>query len=290
MEHLRLAFSFLTALPVRAEAGQPNDPSPRFASELALSLSKGQALGRAAAWFPFVGLVLGALLSTAHFLLSQTFPPLLAAALTVALWAALTGGLHLDGLADCCDGLLASATPERRLDIMRDPRTGAFGVIGLILFLALKMLAVAYLPPPFYPPFPLSLLPNIVAPITLATVLARWLILIVARQPSARPGGLGADFALGLTPLILTLAALLPLALIVGLAILLFGNWGFTFSFDGWRVLRAILFAHLAAVAVIGLARARLGGVTGDVLGLTVELAELAVLLTFAANSPSLGI
>ncbi len=56
------------------------------------------------------------------------------------------------------------------------------------------------------------------------------------------------------------------------------------------RVLRAALFAHLVAFTVIALARARLGGVTGDVLGLTVELAELAVLLTFAANSPSLGI
>ncbi len=282
MKHLRLAFSFLTTLPVRAETGQPSDPSARFAS--------GQDLGRAAAWFPFVGLMLGAMLSIAYFLLSQTFPPLLAAALTVALWAALTGGLHLDGLADCCDGLLASVTPDRRIEIMRDPRTGAFGVIGLILFLALKMLAVAYLLPPFYPPFPLSLLPNIVVPVTLAAVLARWLILVVARQPSARPGGLGADFALGLTPPTLTLAALLPLALIAGLAILLFGNWGLTFSFGGWRIIRAVLFAHLTAFAVIAFARARLGGVTGDVLGLTVELAELTVLLTFAANSPSLGI
>ena len=254
MKHLRLALSFLTTLPVRAEASGPAE------------------LGRAAAWFPFVGLVLGALLSIAHFLLSQTFAPLLAA----ALWAALTGGLHLDGLADCCDGLLASVAPERRLEIMRDPRTGAFGVIGLVLFLVLKILAVAYL-------LPLSstrILPGLIAPFTLATVLARWLILIVARQPSARPGGLGADFALGLTPLTLALAALIPLALIVGLM----------FNFDGWRIIRAVLFAHLIAFAVIAFARARLGGVTGDVLGLTVELAELTVLLTFAANSPSPGI
>jgi adenosylcobinamide-GDP ribazoletransferase len=258
VKHLRLAFSFLTTLPVRADASVP------------------AGLGRAAAWFPFVGLVLGALLSAAHFLLSQTFAPLLAAALTVALWATLTGGLHLDGLADCCDGLLASAAPERRLEIMRDPRTGAFGVIGLVLFLVLKILAVAYL----LPPLSIRILPGLIAPFTLAAVLARWLILIVARQPPARPGGLGAGFALGLTPLTLALAALIPLALIAGLA----------FYFDGWRILRAALFAHLIAFAVIAFARARLGGVTGDVLGLTVELAELTVLLTFAANPPSLGI
>ncbi|MBI3241129.1 MAG: adenosylcobinamide-GDP ribazoletransferase [Chloroflexi bacterium] len=103
----------------------------------------------------------------------------------------------------------------------------------------------------------MRILPGLIAPFTLAAVLARWLIIIVARQRPARPGGLGADFALGLTPLTLTLAALIPLALIVSL----------TFNFDGWRILRAVLFAHLVTFAVIALARARLGGVTGDALG-----------------------
>ena len=64
----------------------------------------------------------------------------------VALWAALTGGLHLDGLADCGDGLLAAATPERRLEIMRDSRLGAFGGLLLALFLILKVLATGTIP------------------------------------------------------------------------------------------------------------------------------------------------
>src|SRR5262245_61596780 len=98
-------------------------------------------MGRAALWFPLIGFGLGLVLAGGLLLFRLFFSPALAAALTVAAWAALTGGLHLDGLADCCDGLLATATPERRLEIMRDPRLGAFGVTGLTLFLILKVLA-----------------------------------------------------------------------------------------------------------------------------------------------------
>ena len=257
---LLLAIGFLTVLPVQTPAPQPG------------------GLGRAGRWFPTVGLILGVVLATAHFLLSQLFSPLLTAALVVALWAALTGGLHLDGLADCCDGLFAAVSPERRLEIMRDPRLGAFGALGLTLFLILKILAVASLssssfifhPWPFVlGPSSLFLLPS--SSFLLAPSLARWLILLVARQPSARPGGLGADFALGLTWKVFILAALVPLALIL---------------LGGWRALIAAVLAHLVVFVVVRVARARLGGVTGDVLGLTVELTELTVLLVFIAQVP----
>jgi len=252
MNDLLLAIGFLTVFPVQTPAPQPGD------------------LGRAGVWFPTVGLILGVILATAHFLLSQLFSPLLTAALVVALWAMLTGGLHLDGLADCCDGLFAAVSPERRLEIMRDPRLGAFGGLGLTLFLILKILALASLQPLSTFHLPLSssfLLPY--CSLLLAPSFARWLILLVARQPSARPGGLGTDFALGLTPRVFLLAALIPLALIL---------------LGGWRALIAAALAHLVAFVVIRLARARLGGITGDVLGLTVELSELAVLLAFAVN------
>lgn len=248
MKSLRLALSFLTAIPIRAEAPQPGD------------------LGRSAIWFPLIGFGLGLILAIAYRLFSLIFPHLIAAALTVALWAALTGGLHLDGLADCCDGLLATAAPERRLEIMRDPRLGSFGVIGLTLFLILKILAV----PSFdYPGF-FSFLP---LTIPVATCISRWLIIVVAFQPQVRPDGLGADFARGLSGRTALLAALLPLA----------GVTLFTLLGD-WRLLLAVILAHLLTFAIIAFARARLGGVTGDVFGLTVEMSELVVLLTFAAN------
>ncbi len=236
-----LALSFLTALPVRTEDPKPGD------------------LGQAAIWFPVVGLALGALLAAAHYLFSLIFQPLLTAALLVTLWAALTGGLHLDGLADCCDGLFATATPERRLEIMRDPRLGSFGVIGLTLFLVLKVLGISFVTP------------LASAPLWLMTpTLARWLMLIVALQPAARPGGLGANFALGLKPGMFLLAALAPAALAV--------------IFFNLHLLIAVAVAHLLTFGVILVARARLGGMTGDVLGLTVELGELSILLTFAAR------
>jgi adenosylcobinamide-GDP ribazoletransferase len=246
VQSLLLAIGFLTAIPVTVEP-----PSPG-------------ALGRAARWFPFIGLCLGGMVAGGHWALLQVFPPLLAAALTVAVWAALTGGLHLDGLADCCDGLLVAATtPERRLEIMRDPRLGAFGAIGLALFLILKVVAIAALSTPYL------LLVFVAAAIT-----ARWLIVLVARQPLARADGLAAEFQSGLTRSTFWLAAILPAMLALASV------------FGPTRLFLAVALAHVAAFAVLALARARLGGVTGDVFGLVVEVAELTVLLTFAAQLP----
>jgi adenosylcobinamide-GDP ribazoletransferase len=238
MNRLLFALGFLTSIPVRTPEPKPGD------------------LGRAGVWFPVVGLILGAILTGTHYALNQVFSPLLSAALVVAVWAALTGGLHLDGLADCGDGLLAAVSPERRLEIMRDPRLGTFGGAALILYLLLKTLAIASLP-----------VPSIIA-FLLAPAIARWLILLVAVQPSARLGGLGAAFKEGLNRSVYLGAAVVPMALII---------------IGGWRAIIAAVVAHAGAFAIVRVARSRLGGITGDVLGLTVEVSELIVLLTFAA-------
>src|SRR5688572_33090244 len=121
MRSLRIAFGLLTTLPLRL----PGD------------WSAGDS-GRASVWYSFVGLVVGALTWLVWRASMFVFPPLVAGVVTLAVWVALTGGLHLDGLADCCDGLLASVSVERRLEIMKDPHMDAFGVIGLILILFLK--------------------------------------------------------------------------------------------------------------------------------------------------------
>lgn len=170
MKYLRIAFSLLTTLPVRAPADwQPGDS------------------GRAAAWYPLVGLALGLLLAAVYSAAALVFSPQVVAALTLAAWVALTGGLHLDGLSDCCDGLFHPSNPQRRLEIMKDPHLGAFGAVGLGLALLLKFAALA------------SLAPERAAPaILLAASLGRWAILPAGLQPLARPGGMGADFASGL--------------------------------------------------------------------------------------------
>jgi len=243
MNRLVSALGFLTSIPVRTPARTPT-PQPGD-------------LGRAGVWFPIVGLMLGAILAGAHVVLARIFPPLLSAAIIVTVWAAMTGGLHLDGLADCCDGLLAAVAPERRLEIMRDPRLGTFGGAGLMLHLMLKTFAIASLPAA-------SVIVFLLAP-----VLARWLILIVAAQPSPRPGGMGAAFAQGLTRNVYIGAAIVPIMLTV---------------LGGWRAAIAAALVHLAAFAIIRAVRSRIGGVTGDVFGLTVEVTELITLLVYAAD------
>jgi adenosylcobinamide-GDP ribazoletransferase len=250
MKRLKQALIFLTVLPLRY-SGEflPGD------------------LGRAAGWFPLVGLLIGGFLAGAYFILSYILPPLVVAVLVTALWALLTGGLHLDGLADCGDGLLASLPAERRLEIMKDPRMGSFGGLALGLQLLMKVSLLAGLAAgPGRSPGRLALLALLFAP-----VLARWLIMLVGRQPMARPGGLGVEFQLGLSTGQILAAAVLPI-------IFLF--------LAGPRGLLAVLLAHLAALGGVRLAKNRLGGVTGDVIGLVVELGESAALLAFVARLP----
>ena len=144
-------------------------------------------LGAAAPWFPVVGAALGLVLAAVDAVTTRVFPPLLAALLTVTLWKLLTGGLHLDGLADCLDGL-AGGDPAERRAIMADSRIGAFGALGLILFLMLELAAVSELPHA-------ERWRGLLA----AAVIARATPAVLGRlfRP-ARPGGQGALFAAGL--------------------------------------------------------------------------------------------
>lgn len=97
---------------------------------------------RMLAWFPVAGLVLGLLLALWDALLGLFAGPALRAVLDVLFLAALTGGLHLDGLADAADGLLGHRGRERALEIMRDSRIGAWGVLALIAILGIKIAAL----------------------------------------------------------------------------------------------------------------------------------------------------
>lgn len=210
--------------------------------------------GRASVWYPFVGAVIGALTWLAWKGAMLLFPSLPAGVVTLVVWVALTGGLHLDGLADCCDGLLASTSVERRLEIMKDPRVGAFGVIGLILVLLLKATTLA------------SLTPVSSFGILLAASLARGCILPAGLLPLARPSGMGADFVSGFRRSFIVWGALLPLAI----ALLL-----------GTRGILSALAGIGAAVLILWLAKSRIDGVTGDVFGMIVEVVEAVVLLVF---------
>ena len=239
MKYLLTAFDLLTTLPLPA-------------------LKNWQAgdSGRSAVWYSLVGLFIGALVAGAFALLQIYVSNMISAALALAYWVLLTGGLHLDGLADCFDGMFHASNPEQRLQIMKDPHTGAFGVIGLILVLFIKFSALTSLSSA-----------RAIGAILLSASFARWCVLLTWKQPLARPDGLGADFALGLKTYAIVLGGLIPLGLAVWL-----GGTGFV----------AIGLGLLVTVLIFFVAKRNLGGITGDVLGMIIELVETVVLLTFA--------
>ena len=149
-----------------------------------------------------------------------------------------------------------ASSPERRLQIMKDPHVGAFGVLGLILTLLVKFSLLASLAPG-----------RAVGAILLAASLARWCVTLAGTQPLARPTGMGADFAAGLAKPAIALGALVPLALVIWL------------KAPG---LIALVVGVLALLTILRIARTNLGGVSGDVFGLIIEIVEVMVLLVFS--------
>ncbi len=240
MPNLWLAFSFLTRLPLGR-----------------LSL-EGSQLGKAALWFPFVGGVLGGILIALEAILSRgvLFPALVTATLVMAAWAWLTGGLHLDGVADCGDGLWATASAERRLEIMQDPRLGAFGGITLFFVLLLKVSALY------------ALTEKGLAMVT-ATVLSRRIIIPIALiYPAARSHGMAETLHRELNPMTWKVTLLYPIALI---------------GLKGWPMVVVIAAVGGGAWCIARFASQRIGGMTGDVYGLLIEGSEIVVLLTYLA-------
>lgn len=221
---------------------------------------RANAFDGAAVWFPVVGLGLGAVLVGVERVTTLLFPSLLAALLTVTAWKLITGGLHLDGLADSLDGL-AGRDPAHRLAIMRDSRIGAFGAIGLILVLLLEIVAVAELPPS-----------GRGRALLVVPVIARAAPpLLVRLFPPARSEGFGAAFSASVdwwtAPIALSFALAVALAALQALGALVFAV--------------AVASALLVAWFIV----TRISGITGDVLGAAIEVAELAGLLTASAWS-----
>ena len=284
MRGLRAAIGFLTIFP-------------------AARRDSATGLSKAPAWFPVVGLLLGAIVAVvdvlfrlayvipwfptgapelesiltglrgAPFFLEfedggtmpgvyglvefQEIPVLLEGVVLVAVVALLTRGLHLDGLMDTYDALAGGHDRGRRLELLRDPHVGAFGVVAVVLLLLAKVSALAALPGE-------SRLWTIV----LVPCLSRWAILVVMdRFPYVRREGLGTPFLQGSS----------RRCLLVGSAVALVA----TAVLTGPVGLLLALAAGLVALAVGAWAKRRIGGVTGDIYGAVCETSE-AVLLALA--------
>jgi adenosylcobinamide-GDP ribazoletransferase len=232
-------------------------PFPAVATDAAL----GDALG----WLPLIGLLIGAVLGVADLGLGWLgVTPFLSSTVIVVLLLAISGALHADGLIDTCDAVFGHATPERRLEIMRDPRTGAFGVAGLVSVIALKIAALTSLPPPARLGF-----------IVLAPCLGRWAIVVVTVLfPYGRPSGLGAPLKAAASPRVLALASVVPVV-----ACVVVGPLG-------------LVAGLLALGTAVGLGRwlmTLLPGLTGDCYGATCEVVETVVWIGGAALLPRFG-
>jgi len=216
-------------------------------------------LGRSMSYYPLVGLLLGVILWAAYGLFSHAFPRALCDGLIILLLAILTGALHLDGLADTLDGMAAGKSTEERLRIMRDHRVGTFGVVGLILTLGVKFLA-------------LNSLPEEITGKTLlvALVLSRWsMVQLTYRAPYARPeGGLGKIFKENVKKREMVIAT--ASSLIVAAFFLRF--WGAVL----W------LAVGVSALGIQLFFEKKIGGITGDILGAANEIHEILVLLMVA--------
>jgi len=233
------AISFLTILPVAPP-----------------SLLEGKALAKTMAFFPLVGLLIGLLLVLGNYLFSLLFPKPLVLWLVIGLLALLTRGLHLDGFADTMDGLASGGGKEKILEVMRDSRIGAFGVISLILLLGTKYLTLDQIPNP-----------SISHTLILMTILGRSsMVLVCYRSPYARSAdGLGKPFTEHLRVKQVAIALISAFAMSV-----------LTLGVKGFLVFMGIcLFSLGYRLFFIK----KVGGVTGDVLGGANELAEVLCLL-----------
>ncbi len=240
MKKLLAAIRFLTILPIpRAWGGEDNQ-----AGNLAGS----------PAYFPVVGVLLGGLTALITWGVLQVIPPLPAAVIVVLLLAAVSGGLHLDGLADSADGFFSSRKPERILEIMRDSQIGSMGALVLIGVLLLKVAGLAVLPDT-----------QIVAAAFFMPVAGRSALTVsMGLLPYVRgQNGLGTVFYQNQHRLT-----------VLGAIIILSGAGWLTFVGPGLAVTAMVL---LAILLFARYSRKKIGGATGDTLGAACELAETIV-------------
>jgi adenosylcobinamide-GDP ribazoletransferase len=232
MDGLWVALRFLTRLPL----------PPRDLAE--------EAWGRAAVWYPVVGLLIGGVLAGVHGLASSRWEGLPVAVMPLVVWVLLTGGLHLDGWMDTWDALGGGYTPEERWRILKDPRVGAFGVAAAVLLLLWKVAFLTSLPPS-----------TAAKALLLAPVWGRWMPVFVAHYVRpARAEGWGARFLRSVRPPHIFLATLLTL----GLTWLAAGEPGFWVLLGVWACGLLGAFAWQRAF----------GGFSGDLLGALIEGSE----------------
>lgn len=230
-----------------------------FAVQLKAMPSKQQN-GQSVLFYPLIGFIIGAILCAVALLL-QVIPAILSASLILVLWIWLTGGLHLDGLADTADAWVGGfGDAERTLKIMKDPACGPIGVLSLIIICLLKWSALYLL-----------IQKQLYSALLLFPVLGRLApMFLFLSTDYVREKGLGSS-----------MASYIPKKLAITIMVLL--------------VLSSLYFSVLGLVAVLVTAfsllylrrkfKQRIGGITGDTVGASIEICECVSLLAFVLGS-----
>ncbi|MFH1199232.1 MAG: adenosylcobinamide-GDP ribazoletransferase [Candidatus Omnitrophota bacterium] len=237
MKSFFIALQFLTILPIRIKG----------------ELKEGD-FGKALTFFPVIGALLGTFLFALAYYLRNS-PPLFSAALILVIYTILTGAIHLDGLADTCDGFYAGKTKENILRIMRDSAIGTMGVIGIILILLLKFSLIASFPR----------VADLGKALIVALSFSRWSQAVACLNSSyARQDGKAKFFLKGARKIDIALGGLFSLGLFI-----LFFNWQGIFIF---------ILSLLITLLFISYSKRRINGMTGDTIGALNEIMEVTVL------------
>lgn len=217
-------------------------------------------LGYSLFFYPFVGLIIGAILVALIWLLNGT-PPFVMAALLITVWILLTGGLHLDGLADSADAWAGGiGDREKTLAIMKDPNCGPAGVVAIILIILLKFAAL----------HSLIITVDWIA-LLLVIILSRMMVpLLFLTTPYVRDNGLGSALAMHQP-------RQLNILMIISTIVLIF-------LFTGISYLGLILTAAVSFLVVRYAMLQRIGGMTGDTAGALIEVTETTMLLSAVAT------
>jgi adenosylcobinamide-GDP ribazoletransferase len=213
--------------------------------------------GKSMAYFPLVGLLIGALLIGAQMVLIKIFSPLTTTVLLIAFWSCLTGFLHLEGFVDAIDGFSASSNKERILDVMKDHHCGAKGVVAIVFLIIVKIVLLSDIPAYLLTPA-----------LVLTPAVSRWVMLAASLCPHAsNETGLGKTFVENSGSTEVVIASII--LMIAGLSLL--------------RIQFIVLMIPVLILVLLFLSYVirKINGVTGDILGAMNELTEAACLGTF---------
>lgn len=246
-----------------------NDIRVAFAFLTRITVKHGQefSIARSARWFPLVGWVIGGATALVFLTLHQLIPAAPAAAIAILISTLITGGFHHDGLADTFDGLVGGWTPTDRLRILKDSRHGTYGVLAIVLQVAIQISLLSTLPATH----------GALALLT-AHTLGRLAPIYFMLAPAAPlHEGMGATYVREVKKRDILLSTLLTIVLLIGLISL--------------HLIFLTLILTIVGLIFLKYVKNKIGGVVGDVLGASEQIAETVILFYFVLISThSLGL